>query len=131
MTTISKDDILQADDLPIEEVECPEWGGSVAVRTMTGSDRDELENDLSVRQRQGKRTDLRGFKARLVQLTVVNGDGGLMFAKEEIAMLQKKSSTVIDRIAATAMKLNGLASGDVEEMLGNSPTDPSDSSGSD
>ena len=43
MSYLSADDILNADDLPREPVEVPEWGGTVLVQGMSGTDRDRFE----------------------------------------------------------------------------------------
>jgi hypothetical protein len=131
MITLTKEQILACDDLPQEVVECPEWGGDVFVRTMAGTERDDLDAFFVSKQnaRSGV-ADMRGFKVRLVQLTVLNEDGTLMFDCSDIPALQKKSAAVVERIAQVAMRLNGFASGQVEDLLGNLPTDPSDSSGS-
>ena len=55
-----------------------------------------------------------------MQLSVVNGDGKLLFAKQDIPSLQRKSSKVIERVAAVAMRLNGMDKSDVEAIAGNS-----------
>ena len=43
---LTREQILQSDDLPCETVPVPEWGGEVQVRTMTGTDRDAFEASL-------------------------------------------------------------------------------------
>ena len=44
--TLTKDQILEANDLQSESVTVPEWGGDVLVRTMTGADRDAFEASM-------------------------------------------------------------------------------------
>jgi hypothetical protein len=130
VTNITKDQIWDAEDLPTEDIEVPEWGGTITLRTMTGSERDEFESTIQSKGGGGKgRMDLRGLKARLVQLTAVNGDG-LMFARADIPKLQSKSAAVLSRMADVALRLNGFTAQDVEDLAGNSPDDPSDDSGS-
>ena len=129
MKTLTKSDIFAADDLPTENVDIPEWGGVLTVRTLTGTERDEFENAVAKATR-GERMDLRGLKVRLVQLTVLNGDGGLMFNEAELSKLNNKSASVIDRIFQVSQRLNGLAAEDVEEMMENSNADPAGDSGS-
>ena len=41
MSLLSKEAILAAQDLPSEDVEVPEWGGTVRVRGLDGKGRDE------------------------------------------------------------------------------------------
>ena len=43
MTILTRDQILQANDLVTETVEVPEWGGSVFVKSLTGVERDQFE----------------------------------------------------------------------------------------
>ncbi len=43
---LTREQILQSDDLPRETVQVPEWGGEVQVRTMTGTDRDAFVASL-------------------------------------------------------------------------------------
>ena len=40
---LSKEQILQADDLKTETVEVPEWGGDVLLRELRGRERDAFE----------------------------------------------------------------------------------------
>ena len=43
MRILSREDIAQADDIVIEAVDVPEWGGTVLVKGMTGAERDRFE----------------------------------------------------------------------------------------
>ena len=119
MTTLDKATIFAADDLPTEDVEVPEWGGVLTVRTMSCAEGDRVLTDYQQRAKQGKEHDITGFRASLVQLSVVNGDGSLLFDKEDIPKLQKKSSGVMERVAKVAMRLNGMDKSDVEAVAGN------------
>ncbi len=121
--------ILSADDQPRESVECPEWGQTLLVRTLTGAERDTFENSVQQASR-GKGIDLRGLKVKLVQLTLVTDDGEQVFESGDQLLLNGKSSRVIDRIFQVAQRLNGLSAEDADEMVGNSGSDQSASSGS-
>ena len=121
--------ILSADDLPRESVECPEWGETLLVRTLTGAERDIFENSVQSATR-GKGLDLRGLKVKLVQLTLVTEDGEQLFESGDQLLLNGKSSRVIDRIFQVAQRLNGLSAEDADEMVGNSGSDQNASSGS-
>ena len=120
--------ILSADDLPRESVECPEWGETLLVRTLTGAERDTFENSV-VQASRGKGIDLRGLKVKLVQLTLVTDDGEQVFESGDQLLLNGKSSRVIDRIFQVAQRLNGLSAEDADEMVGNSDGDQNASSG--
>ena len=43
---LTRDQILQAEDLPSETVTVLEWGGSVIVRGLTGSERGKFQNSI-------------------------------------------------------------------------------------
>ena len=67
-TLLTKDEILRADDLRLERVEVPEWGGEVVLRTMTGTERDAFEAELVEGREQGGggvgRINYRNLRAR-------------------------------------------------------------------
>ena len=125
MTKLTKDDIFKVDDLPTKDIDIPEWGGTLTIRTLTGAERDQFESAF-VNQDQ---IDIRGLKARLIQLTVQNGDGQPMFTKADLQKINSKSASVIDRIFQESQRLSGLTKEDVDELVGNSGTAPTDASG--
>jgi hypothetical protein len=106
---LTRDQILEANDLSTEEVEVPEWGGSVRVRTMTGADRDAFEASLVKVGSDGTRTaDLTNMKAKLVALTVVNDNGFRMFEQGDVDRLATKSAAALERVFEVAQRINGL-----------------------
>ena len=46
MTYLTRDAILEAEDIETEEVAVPEWGGNVLVRGLSGTQRDIWEQGL-------------------------------------------------------------------------------------
>ena len=46
MAYLTRDEILQAQDIQFEDVKVPEWNGTVRVRGLTGVERDALEASL-------------------------------------------------------------------------------------
>ena len=64
---LSRDDILKAADNEPEEIDVPEWGGSVLVRGMTGRERDAFELSMLQPGRGGRRVvDPANVRAKLV-----------------------------------------------------------------
>ncbi|MBC7193862.1 hypothetical protein [Marinobacter sp.] len=116
---LTKDDILQAQDLPTERVSVPEWGGEVIVRGLTGAERDKFEASIVVRK--GDKTDFNpeNMRAKLVALCVVDEQGNRLFADEDVKLLGKKSAAALDRIFQIAQRLSGLNPSAVEEMAKN------------
>ena len=120
MTLLSKNEIFAADDRRTEDVPCPEWGGTVRLRGLTGSERDEYEASMQ-KQVGGKPVqDLRNFRARLVQLSAINEDGTPLFEQNEVAALSRRSSVALSRLFDAACRLSGITDDDVEALEGNS-----------
>jgi hypothetical protein len=120
MAMLTTDQILKVDDLKSEIVEVPEWGGSVKIRTMTGTERDRFESSVSNDSRgKNKRINLENIRARLVALAMVDDDGERLFRDDQVKELGKKSAAALDRVFAVAQRLNGLSGTDVEELSGN------------
>ena len=131
---LTKEAILAADDLPTEDLHVPEWGGPVRVRGLNCADRDAFLMEL-LRWKKGDTFDpagVHGQKAKLVQMTVCNGDGSLLFNVEDRAALGVKSAAALDRIYAVAMRLSGLSAEAAEtaEVVGKFESGGSSGSGS-
>ncbi len=123
---LSREDILQAQDLTSEDVDVPEWGGVVRVRTLTGAERDAFES--SVARKQGKNVvmNYKNIRAKLVALTVIDGEGNRLFSDEDARALGRKSAEALDRVFSVAQRLSGIRDEDVEELAKNSENDQSD-----
>ena len=68
--TLTKEQILNADDLKRKEVDVPEWGGTVLLRELTGRERDSFEEgSLDRKTRDIKMTNMR---ARLVAMSAID-----------------------------------------------------------
>jgi hypothetical protein len=126
MTLLTKSAILEAADLPHEDVSVPLWGGTVRVRTMTGQERDQFRAAIA----SDEGVPLGRFSAALLAATCIDEDGERLFTMEDMEQLQAKSATSLDAPAAVAMRLNGLGGNSVEDAVKNSLSDQSDDSGS-
>ena len=131
MTLLSKTAILCANDLQTEDVDVPEWGGAVRVRSFTGRERDAFEASMVRGEGKDRKVDLTTMRARLVGLTVIDEGGQRLFTDDEVDLLGAKSGAALDRVFAIAQKLNGLSGADVEELTKNSSGVPSAVSTSD
>ena len=116
---LTKDQILKADDLGQREVDVPEWGGKVLMRALTGRERDEFEKMLFSEKGENVMANWTNLRARLVSLTIIDGDGKRVFNKNDIEELGKKSALVLDRLFAVAQDLSGLSKKDTEELVKN------------
>lgn len=128
--TLSRADIESANDIRTEIVSVPEWGGDVAVRQLTGAERDAFEQGLVRTGPDGKReADLANMSAKLVAACLVDGTtGDRLFSDSDIDRLANKSATALRRVFEAAQRLNGMGAGAVEAVEKNSPAAPSGSS---
>lgn len=128
MKTLTKAEIVGKVDIRTEIVEVPEWGGAVAVRELTGAERDAFEASLMKTDAEGKRTaDLSNMRAKLCAVCMVDGEtGDRLFSDAELGELANKSAVALNRVFAVAQRLNGM--GAVEDVEKNSAPAPSGSS---
>jgi hypothetical protein len=119
MPLLTKEQILNATDLPVEDVPVPEWGGAVRARTLTGAERDAFEVASSqAREKFGFEAAARNYRARWAAACLVGEDGRPLFAAADVEALGGKSSAALDRVLRAANRLNGL--GDPEDAAKNS-----------
>lgn len=126
-------EILDADDMPMELVEVPEWHGHVYVRGLTGSDRDKFESSMIERRTKGRGTTselkLDNVRAGLVSRCIVDSStGNRKFTDSQVVALGTKSAAALDRVYEVASRLSGLRPEDAEELVQDfttAPTEPS------
>jgi len=122
---LSRDDILKAADRATEEVDVPEWGGSVLVRGLSGRERDEFEVSMSVRRDGEYVPDFANTRAKLVTRCVVDDDGNRVFDEyRDVEVLGEKSAAALDRVYSAAARLSGLgetAAKEAAENFGEAP----------
>jgi hypothetical protein len=118
---ITKQQILAATNLPIEPVDVPEWGGTVHVRTMSGTERDAFEQTMIALKAGGGKgaTDLSNIRARLAVRTLCDADGTRLFIDDDAEALGQTSGRALDRVFGVAQRLNGMTAEDVKELVGN------------
>lgn len=107
--TLTKEQIFSAPDMQLEEVEVPEWGGSVFVRPMSGIDRDAMEAFIIERNESlGPKAAVDQIRPWCIARTACDKDGKLIFTKDDIPEMNKKSGAALDRIFKVIRRLSGL-----------------------
>lgn len=109
MGLLSKDQILAAEDLPSRDVEVPEWGGTVRVRTMTGGERDAFETDLWDRSGDEPVYNREHFRAKLLSRCIVDEKGARLFSDKDIEKLSGKSAKALNRLFDAAQEINAIS----------------------
>lgn len=129
MTYLTKQQILDASDLTAEVVAVPEWGGSVRVRGMTGTERDQFDQENhAISEKTGG--SVPNFRARVCMYCIIDEVGVQMFNLTEIDRLGQKSGAGLDRVYEVGMRLSGLARESLENSKKNSDGGPCGSSAS-
>jgi hypothetical protein len=125
---LTRDDILQADDITHEDVGVPEWGGVARVKALNGAERDQFE--ASITEMKGKKTRInaQNVRARLAAQTIVDEADKPIFSLADIEALGRKSAAALDRVFGVAMRLAGMRDADLEELTENFPDAPNDAS---
>jgi len=127
---LGRDDILKAEDIRIEPLDVPEWGGRIYVKTLSGEERDQLEASLVDYKTNGqpKRMKTEKLRASIAALAICDEKGNRLFTPIDISALAKKSSAALDRVAAKAQEMSGISEGDVDRLTENLKKDqPEDS----
>lgn len=132
MALLSRKQIDSADDIKSRDVPCPEWGGDVRVRGMTGAQRSEMEATMIAAKGQKfevRAEALKTLRERTVAACLVDADGNRLYGDKEISALGRKSAEVIQRLFDVAQELSGMNNS--EAIEGNSGAASSGNSVSD
>lgn len=117
---LTRDDILGVTDLRYENVPVPEWGGSVRVRGLRASERDEYEASMVQQRGKDVSVNIKNIRAGLVARVCVNEKGERLFTEGDIALLGQKSAAALERVYEVAARLSTIDQTAVEAMAGNS-----------
>lgn len=113
---LTRDEILDAEDLKRETVDVPEWGGEVTVQEMSGAQRDAYEVHITSTPEDTRPTVVR---ARLAAFSIVDEEGELIFTIDDITKLAKKSAKALDRVFTVAASMSMLGEKEVQDAEGN------------
>ncbi len=117
--SLSIDEILAADDVVVESVSCPEWGGTVYLRSICSDLRDDHDQRF-MRDEKGQQ-DLVGMRRTLVGMCLCDSAGNAAaITPSQIIALGKKSSGAMDRCYAACQRINSMGPHDIEAAGKNS-----------
>lgn len=115
---LNKAKILAAEDVKLDKVAVPEWGGDVYIKTLSGTERDAFEDAYS-------QDKMRQFRVRFLVLTLCDEKGERLFTDKEVDELGRKSALVIAKLFEKAWSLNALRNEDVDALGKGSASDQS------
>ncbi|MBT8046398.1 MAG: phage tail assembly chaperone [Pontiella sp.] len=115
MATLNGIEILEADDLKLELVQVPEWGGAVQIRQISAGERDtwEVYAQGELEKPEGARINIR---AALAAMTLCDDQGERLFSSAQAGDLAGKNSKALDRIYEASIKLNGLSKSEADAI---------------
>ncbi len=128
---LTREQILAAEDRPIETVDVPEWGGQVCVRTIGADERDKWQDDMMEGKGKNRKMNLARVTASLCAIAMCDEGGVPIFTRADVTALGKKSASAMQRVFAAAARLSGITEADIEELAKNLPPTESDDSSSD
>ena len=97
---LTAESILQSDDFTFADVDVPEWGGTVRIRSMSGAQRATLRKALEAGTETGDEM--------VCVMCIVDEDGNRIFNSSQIEALRKKNTNAITRIAMRALEISGM-----------------------
>jgi hypothetical protein len=110
--SLTADEILAADDLGLKKVHVKEWNGDVYIRVMSVGERDEYERMWIGKKEMG----IENFRTQYLARVLCDDKGSLLFNREQVAVLAKKSGAVMGRLFDEAMKHNRMTEEDVKDL---------------
>ena len=112
---LTREQILAVDDLPHMDVDVPEWGGTVRVRTLRGTDRARLMEITADAKDDGAPDD---WIERLVVACTCDEAGEPLFEVADTRELHKKNAKALQRIFQAADDLNMISDAAVDRLAG-------------
>ena len=131
MSVLNREEILDADDIVMELVSVPEWGGDVWVKGITGKARDEWEAGIVSTTGKSTTVNMRNVRAKLCAISICDDEKKLLFTPSDIKELSGKSAAPLQRCFVVAQRLSGLTDDDVEELAEALNDNPLEDSASD
>jgi hypothetical protein len=127
---LSRDDILQVQDLKTEEVDMRlfGWPGSVVVRGMTGLERGEVEYLMTLKDPVKQEDNQKKFRALTLVRCIVDQEGKPLFRPSDVDSLSTKAASALDHLTDIAQKLSGYRQADLEAVTKNFSTGQSEDS---
>lgn len=128
---LTAEQILAADDLKTDYVECAEWGGTIKVRAMGSAELAEWRN-RALGAARAKMGDLGNLSEADIEITLGRSDywivgkcaidekGNPLFTEEQIEKLAAKSDAPIARAGKRIRELSGLTEEAAQEIAGKS-----------
>lgn len=115
--------LLGANDIKVQPIDIPAWGGTYYLRVISGKARESFEDSYSQEK-------MKNFRLRFLVLTLCDEDGKPILSDADMDALGERSSVEINRVFDAAWKLNAFTQEAVDALGEGSQNAPSDASSS-
>lgn len=120
---LSREAILSVDDVETRDVDVPQWGGTVRVRSISALERERLMKSSMIVEGRGKNTvqkfDMPTFRVKLAALAMVDGNGNRLFSERDVELLGQRNAKALETVSDVAAELAGIQNDlDEEESEG-------------
>jgi hypothetical protein len=115
---LTRDLILACQDLETCIEDVPEWGGSVTLQALNGTNREIIEARVHKAQK-GDVEAWKGTKTLALSMALINEDRTPMFSAKDVAALGQKHSGVIDRLFSQVLTLSKMTKSDQDALAKN------------
>jgi len=117
---LTKEDILNCNDLKMEAVKVKEWEGTVFIKELSVKERIEFEASIK------EKDDTMRAMLTMLSISICDKDGNKLFEASDIEALYKKNVKVILKLFRIANKLSALNVESEEKLRKNSESIPQD-----
>lgn len=100
MQYLSADNILNADDFAYAEVDCPEWGGTVRIRSLSGGQRVTIKKAIDA--------GADDIDEMLCVMAIVDAEGKRILERKHIDKLASKNTAPVTRVAIRVLEISGM-----------------------
>lgn len=112
MTRVLGKGILSAPILRREEIEIPEWGGSILVRELTEAEATDCQKTLRYKfdheHTLPDSDSMSGWRKRIWFYGWINEDGTQVLSREDRDKLDQVPYSILDRVAGRIAELSGI-----------------------
>jgi hypothetical protein len=113
---LTRDKILQAEDMKPLRVSVPEWGGTLWIRTLSGKERLSYEEAVDKIKDAGDGMHSTRLMTHYLTWVLVDKEGKRLFSDKDIDLLADKKASVLLRLYNKASVHNGTSLQDAEDL---------------
>lgn len=96
--------ILDSEDIQYKELEIPEWKGKVLLKTLSGTERNKIEQ-MAYKFRKG---EIMGYTAEIAVMACCGPDKKPLFTANDLPRLREKNGLALGRIFDAVNQQNNL-----------------------